>query len=64
MFFYIFRKPVMGHLCFKYLKMIISTNYALYMLLNIFYFSIITMIDVDPGFNMICLNDMDKIYFC
>ena len=26
---FIFGKPVMGHLCFKYLKMIISTNYVL-----------------------------------
>ncbi len=26
---YIFRKPVLVHLCFKYLKMIISTCYAL-----------------------------------
>ena len=26
---YIFGKPVMGHLCFKYLEMILSTNYAL-----------------------------------
>ena len=26
---YIFGKPILGHLYFKYLKMIISTNYAL-----------------------------------
>ena len=26
---YIFGKPILGHLCFKYLKMIFSTNYAL-----------------------------------
>ena len=26
---YIFGKTVLGHLCFKYLKMIISSNYAL-----------------------------------
>ena len=27
--FYIFGKPVLVHLCFKYLKMIILTNYVL-----------------------------------
>ena len=26
---FIFGKPILGHLCFKYLKMIFSTNYAL-----------------------------------
>ncbi len=26
---YIFGKPIPGHLCFKYFKMIFSTNYAL-----------------------------------
>ena len=26
---YIFGKPILGHLCFKYLKLIFSTNYVL-----------------------------------
>ena len=35
-FFYIIGKPVLGHLCIKYLKMIILTKYALKPVMRIF----------------------------